>query len=231
MRRRSFNLRRTFSALARRLRPPCTMNAAMASSTRSLDLPSRQVGMANSHREEIRSRRAALHGMACMIPFWRCVHLSTWPPTGAKLLRPGSVRAVAAESLLREQQLLIGNRSRPGDAGQVRRGVGGSVELLAVIADMKRRNPRFSCVRIAQQTSDAFGVEIDKNAVRRDLPDTADPDPAPRDRPDFRMLRKLPRHVDSLTLDSTATMPTVTAWRGVLIRNASMRSRPARLVA
>ena len=158
MRRRSFNLRRTFSALARRLRPPCTMNAAMASSTRSLDLPSRQVGMANSHREEIRSHRAALHGMACMVPFWRCVHLSTWPPTGAKLLRPGSVRAVAAESLLREQQLLIGNRSRPGDAGQVRRGVGGSVELVAVIADMKRRNPRFSCVRIAQQTSDVWGA-------------------------------------------------------------------------
>ena len=32
--------------------------------------------------------------------------------TMAKLLRPGGVRAVAAESLLMKQQLIIGNRSR-----------------------------------------------------------------------------------------------------------------------
>jgi putative transposase len=32
--------------------------------------------------------------------------------TFAKLLRPGGVRAVAAESLLLKHQLLIGNRSR-----------------------------------------------------------------------------------------------------------------------
>jgi transposase InsO family protein len=34
---------------------------------------------------------------------------------------------------------------------------------------MKRRNPRFGCVRIAQQISYAFGVEIDKDVVRRVL--------------------------------------------------------------
>jgi transposase InsO family protein len=34
---------------------------------------------------------------------------------------------------------------------------------------MKRRNPRFGCVRIAQQIAHAFGVQIDKDVVRRVL--------------------------------------------------------------
>jgi len=135
--------------------------------------------------------------------------------TVAKLLRPGGVRAVAAESLLLKHQLLISNRCRhrlvlglcalfvsprripklgalvkpatllkfhqalvdrkhrllfssssrrrkPGPRGP-------SPELIAAIVEMKRRNPRFGCVRIAQQISHAFGVEIDKDVVRRVL--------------------------------------------------------------
>ena len=34
---------------------------------------------------------------------------------------------------------------------------------------MKRRNPRYGCPRIAQQLSKAFGIEIDKDVVRRIL--------------------------------------------------------------
>ena len=34
---------------------------------------------------------------------------------------------------------------------------------------MKRRNPRFGCVRIAQQVSHVFGIDIDKDVVRRVL--------------------------------------------------------------
>jgi putative transposase len=34
---------------------------------------------------------------------------------------------------------------------------------------MKRRNPKFGCVRIAQQNSHAFGVDLDKDVVRRVL--------------------------------------------------------------
>ena len=34
---------------------------------------------------------------------------------------------------------------------------------------MKRRNPSWGCPRIAQQISLAFGVEIDKDVVRRML--------------------------------------------------------------
>jgi hypothetical protein len=34
---------------------------------------------------------------------------------------------------------------------------------------MKRRNPRYACRRIAEQISFAFGIEIDKDIVRRVL--------------------------------------------------------------
>ena len=42
-------------------------------------------------------------------------------------------------------------------------------ELIAAIVEMKRRNPRFGCRRIAQQLSFIFGLEIDKDVVRRVL--------------------------------------------------------------
>jgi putative transposase len=144
--------------------------------------------------------------------------------TFAKLLRPGGVRAVAAESLLLKHQLLISNRSRqrapnltsidrfllglttlfvsprripklgalikpatlfkfhktlvdrkyrllfsssshrckPGPKGP-------TAELIAAIVEMKSRNPKFGCVRIAQQIAHAFGVAINKDVVRRVL--------------------------------------------------------------
>ena len=53
-------------------------------------------------------------------------------------------------------------RRKPGPKGP-------STELIAAIVEMKRRNPKFGCVRIAQQIAYAFGVEIDKDVVRRVL--------------------------------------------------------------
>jgi len=46
---------------------------------------------------------------------------------------------------------------------------GPSTELIAAIVESKRRNPKFGCVRIAQQIAHAFGIEIDKDVVRRVL--------------------------------------------------------------
>ena len=147
-------------------------------------------------------------------------HLLT---TIAKLLRPGGARAVAAESALMKQQLLVVNRSRrrapnlsvldrflfgfwslflgerciprvavilkpstllrfhealkkrkyrllftprtrrkPGPKGP-------SQELIQIIVEIKRRNPRFGCPRIAQQIAHAFGIDIDKDVARRVL--------------------------------------------------------------
>jgi hypothetical protein len=46
---------------------------------------------------------------------------------------------------------------------------GPSADLIAAIIALQRRNPHFGCVRIAQQISQAFGVEIGKDVVRRAL--------------------------------------------------------------
>jgi transposase InsO family protein len=54
------------------------------------------------------------------------------------------------------------HRRKPGPKGP-------SAELIAVIVEIKRRNPKFGCVRIAQQIAHAFGIEIDKDIVRRVL--------------------------------------------------------------
>ena len=144
--------------------------------------------------------------------------------TLVKLLRPGGVRSVAAESLLLKHQLVISNRSRqrapnltsvdrfvlglttlfvsprrlpklgalikPATLLKFHKALvdrkyrllfsssmphrkpgpkGPSAELIAAIVEMKRRNPRFGCVRIAQQISHAFGIQIDKDLVRRVL--------------------------------------------------------------
>jgi len=144
--------------------------------------------------------------------------------TLVRLVPPGGVRAVAAESLLMKHQLLISNRSRhrapnlttldrvalglttlfvsprripklgallkPATLFKFHKALvdrkyrllfssrerrrkpgpkGPSAELIAAILELKRRNPRFGCVRIAQQISHAFGVDIDKDVVRRVL--------------------------------------------------------------
>jgi putative transposase len=46
---------------------------------------------------------------------------------------------------------------------------GPSKELIAAVLEIKRRNPRFGCPRIAQQIAFTFGVEINKDVVRRIL--------------------------------------------------------------
>ena len=144
--------------------------------------------------------------------------------TFAKLLRPGGVRALAAESLLLKHQLLISNRSRQRapnlttldrlvlgvttlflSPGRIRKcgalikpatllkfhkalvdrkyrllfssafsrrkpgPKGPSPVLIAAIVEMKRRNPKFGYMRIAQQISYVFCVDLDKNVVRRVL--------------------------------------------------------------
>ena len=53
-------------------------------------------------------------------------------------------------------------RGKPGPKGS-------SKELINAIVEMKTRNPRFGCPRIAQQIAKAFGIELDKDMVRRVL--------------------------------------------------------------
>jgi len=53
-------------------------------------------------------------------------------------------------------------RRRPGPKGP-------SKGLIDAVIEMKRRNPRFGCRKIAEQVSRAFAVEINKDIVRRIL--------------------------------------------------------------
>jgi putative transposase len=53
---------------------------------------------------------------------------------------------------------------------------------------MKVRNPKFGCVRIAQQISHAFSIEIDKDVVRRVLAEHYQPDDAGSNGPSWLAL-------------------------------------------
>ena len=53
-------------------------------------------------------------------------------------------------------------RGKPGPKGP-------SPELIAAIIELKQRNPRFGCRRIAEQLSFVFEIDIDKDLVRRVL--------------------------------------------------------------
>ncbi len=52
----------------------------------------------------------------------------------------------------------------------------GSGGTKAIVA-MKQRNPRFGCPRIAEQINASFGLDIDKDIVRRVLAKHYRPDP------------------------------------------------------
>ena len=143
--------------------------------------------------------------------------------TIAKLVRPGGVRAVVAESLLLTHQLVISRRARRrapnlnsldrlilglgslfvppcripklavilkprtllrfhaalkkckyrwlfSSGGHRRPGPKGpSQALIDAIVEIKRRNPRIGCPRIAQEIAHTFGIDINKDIVRRVL--------------------------------------------------------------
>ena len=81
------------------------------------------------------------------------------------LIKPATLFKFHQALINRKYRLLFSassHRCKPGPTGP-------SDELIAVILEMKRRNPRFGCVRIAQQIAYTFGVEIDKDVVRRVL--------------------------------------------------------------
>jgi hypothetical protein len=61
------------------------------------------------------------------------------------------------------------HRRKPGPKGP-------SPELIAAIVELKYRNPRFGCVRIAQEIADAFRIELNKDVVRRVLEKHYKPD-------------------------------------------------------
>jgi len=82
----------------------------------------------------------------------------------AVILKPSTLLRFHSVLVRRKYRLLYGprKRRRPGPKGP-------SKELIGAVIEMKRRNPRFGCRKIAEQISRAFAVEINKDIVRRIL--------------------------------------------------------------
>jgi len=80
----------------------------------------------------------------------------------AVVLKPSTLLAFHAAMVKRKYRQLFSpmRRGKPGPKGP-------SPELIAAIVEIKRRNPSWGCRRIAQQLCLAFGLEIDKDVVRR----------------------------------------------------------------
>jgi len=87
----------------------------------------------------------------------------------AIVLKPATIMAFHRALVKRKYRLLFTPR-QPGPKGPAR-------ELITAIVEMKQRNPRFGCRRIAQQLAFMFGVEIDKDVVRRVLARRYRPEP------------------------------------------------------
>ena len=82
----------------------------------------------------------------------------------AVIIRPSTLLKFHDILKRRKYRLLysFSGRGKPDPKGPSR-------ELIRAIVELKRRNPRFGCRRIAQQINHAFELDIDKDVVRRSL--------------------------------------------------------------
>src|SRR3984893_3129273 len=88
-------------------------------------------------------------------------------------LKPATLFKFHKALVHRKYRLLFSSscrRRKPGPKGP-------SAQPIAAIVEMKHRNPKFGCVRIAQKITHAFGIEIDKDVVRRVLAKQFRPEP------------------------------------------------------
>jgi putative transposase len=96
-------------------------------------------------------------------------------PQLSRILKPTTLFKLHKALIDRKYRLLFsstGHRRKPGPKGP-------SAEVIAAIVAMKSRNPKCGYMRIAQQISNDFGIEINKDIVRRVLakhyrPDNSD---------------------------------------------------------
>jgi putative transposase len=80
------------------------------------------------------------------------------------VIKPSTLLNLHALLRKRKYRMLFSpkGRQRPGPKGPAK-------ELIAAVVEMKLRNPMWGCPRIAEQIALAFGMEIDKDVVRRIL--------------------------------------------------------------
>jgi hypothetical protein len=93
----------------------------------------------------------------------------------AIIIKPSKLLAFNKSMKKRKYRLLYSSRG-----GRKRGPKGPSSEVIRAIVEMKQRNPRYGCPRIAQQINLAFGLDLDKDIVRRILASHYKPDPSNR---------------------------------------------------
>jgi len=115
-----------------------------------------------------RSRRRAPNLSALdrfLLGFWSLFLNPRRILRAAIIIRPSTL--LTFHNLLKQRKYRLlyssaGSKRKPGPKGP-------SPELIQAIIEMKQRNPRFGCPRIAQQINKSFGTNIDKDVVRRVL--------------------------------------------------------------
>jgi len=112
-----------------------------------------------------RSRRRAPNLTAIdrvLLGFWSLFLSPHHIKRAAVILRPSTL--FKFHDMLKKQKYRLlyssGRQRKPDPTGPSR-------ELIQAIVELKQRNSRFGCRRIAQQINKAFGVNIDKDVVRR----------------------------------------------------------------
>ena len=91
------------------------------------------------------------------------------------IIKPSTLLRFHTAMKKRKYRLIYspGGGRKPGPKGP-------SKEVINAIVEMKQRNPRFGCPRIAQQINLAFDLELDKDTVRRVLATHYKSDPSNR---------------------------------------------------
>ncbi len=100
-----------------------------------------------------------------LLGFWSLFLNPRHLQRAAVIIRPSTL--LKFHTLLKQRKYRrlyssAGNKRKPGPKGP-------SPELIQAIVELKQRNPRFGCLRIAQQINKAFGLDINKDLVRRVL--------------------------------------------------------------
>ena len=107
-----------------------------------------------------------------LLGFWSLFLYPRRIVRAAIIIKPSTLLTFHNALKKRKYRLLYssGGGRKPGPKGPSR-------EIINAIVEMKRRNPRYGCPRIAQQINFAFGLDLDKDTVRRVLAVHYKPDP------------------------------------------------------
>jgi hypothetical protein len=96
--------------------------------------------------------------------FWSLFLKPRHIPRSAVILRPSTLLRFHDVLRKRKYRLLYTSRKngKPGPKGPTQ-------ELIQIIVEMKQRNPRYGCPKIAEQISKILGIDINKDIVWRIL--------------------------------------------------------------